>query len=94
MLNIVKPPAPRADEFSERIEDLFSKISYGLLHRETLICMAGDLCLQGDAPDELGAIVYALNGLHDQVPTMVLTNLRDTVNLLIERVRELEVSHV
>ena len=91
MLSIVKSPAPTADKFSERIDDIFAKISDGLLHRESLLGMAGELCAQSCVPSGLAAIVYALNGLHDDVPTLTLTSLRDTVNLLIERLRELEV---
>jgi len=65
-----------------------------MLHRETLVGMAGELVLNGNVPEELGAIVYAMNGLRDDIPSMVLTNLHDSVSLLIERVRSLEVSHV
>jgi hypothetical protein len=85
---------PKAAEYAERIGDLFGQISIETLHQSALVGLAFDCCkAKGNTPDKVGALVDALNSRRGDVYELVF-NLQDTVNLLLERVKELEASHV
>ena len=85
---------PKAAEFATRIEDLFNQISIETLNQSTLVGLAFDCCKDdGNTPDKVGALVDALNSRKGDAYELVY-NLQDAVKLLLERVKELEASHV
>jgi len=86
---------PNAAEYAKRIGDLFAKISWDAMNQAQLINMATERCKSDcNTPDGVGALVYALDSSKDAAYELVCCNLRDTVNLLLERVKELEATNV
>lgn len=86
---------PKAAEFAERINNIYAQISWESLNQSQLIFMADARCqADADTPEDVGALVYSLAATKNNVFELVRHNLRDTVNLLLERVKELESENV
>lgn len=87
--------AATADAFAEHIDNLFSQITWGMANQAALIGMADARCRVGcNDLNDIGALVYSLEATKDGVYELVNCKLQDTVTLLLERVKELEASHV
>jgi hypothetical protein len=85
---------PKAAEYSARIGDLFAEISFCIANHAALIGLAAQRCKADcNTPDDVGALVHALDASKGDAYELVY-NLQDTVKILIERVKELEVCHV
>ena len=84
-------PEPTAGQLSETIGGLFAQITQQLLYQGHYAASAFDLCAGNDI--ECEAMVSALIENHDATFDKIVVNLQDCVNLLIERVKELEVNH-
>lgn len=85
---------PKAAEYAEHATYLFSQISRAMGNQAVLLGMANDRCEEGSkTPDEVAALVHSVDALNEEFSLLVLGSLKDTVMLLIECVKELEVSH-
>jgi hypothetical protein len=82
---------PKAAEYAKCIVDLFAKIQTQLLYQGHYAGKAFDSCSGIDV--ECEAMVSALIDSQSVSFDLTLINLQNTVNLLLERVKELENSH-
>jgi hypothetical protein len=86
---------PTAAEYAERITWLLSQISRAMGNQAVLLGMANDRCEEDSkTPEQVAALVHSIDALNEEFAMLVNVNLRDTVALLLERVKDLEVPHV
>lgn len=82
---------PKAAEYAERIDKLFGEISFNQLYQSTFVDMAFDECFNQNV--KLEALLSAAKDKLAASHELILVNLQDSVNLLLERVKELEAIH-